>query len=52
MKVIGHRGSPYRAPENTEASFKVAISEGAFGIELDVRSSFDNIVYVHHDDSL
>lgn len=37
--------------ENSKASFSAAIA-GGFGIELDVRSSRDNDVYVFHDDEL
>jgi glycerophosphoryl diester phosphodiesterase len=34
--VIGHRGAPTLAPENTLASFEAALSAGADAIELDV----------------
>jgi glycerophosphoryl diester phosphodiesterase len=34
--VIGHRGAPVLAPENTLASFEAALSSGADAIELDV----------------
>jgi glycerophosphoryl diester phosphodiesterase len=34
--VIGHRGAPVLAPENTLASFEAAVSSGADAIELDV----------------
>lgn len=34
--VIGHRGAPALAPENTLASFEAAVSVGADAIELDV----------------
>ena len=34
--VIGHRGAPVVAPENTLASFEAALSAGADAIELDV----------------
>src|SRR6185437_13548636 len=34
--VIGHRGAPVLAPENTRASFEAAIEAGADAIELDV----------------
>ncbi|HEY3921528.1 MAG TPA: glycerophosphodiester phosphodiesterase [Gaiellaceae bacterium] len=34
--VIGHRGAPVRAPENTFESFEAAIDLGADAIELDV----------------
>jgi glycerophosphoryl diester phosphodiesterase len=47
--VIGHRGSPRRAPENTFASFDAAEAEGADGFELDVRLTLDGEAVVHHD---
>jgi glycerophosphoryl diester phosphodiesterase len=34
--VIGHRGAPVLAPENTRASFEAAVQAGADAIELDV----------------
>jgi glycerophosphoryl diester phosphodiesterase len=34
--VIGHRGAPLVAPENTRASFEAAIEAGADAVELDV----------------
>eukprot|EP00571_Detonula_confervacea_P005340 CAMPEP_0172314220 /NCGR_PEP_ID=MMETSP1058-20130122/21988_1 /TAXON_ID=83371 /ORGANISM="Detonula confervacea, Strain CCMP 353" /LENGTH=336 /DNA_ID=CAMNT_0013028029 /DNA_START=355 /DNA_END=1365 /DNA_ORIENTATION=+ len=36
IKVIGHRGSPYTALENTARSFIHAAQAGADGVELDV----------------
>jgi glycerophosphoryl diester phosphodiesterase len=35
--IVGHRGVPSRAPENTVAGFEAAIAHGANAIELDVR---------------
>lgn len=49
MKVIGHRGSPLDRPENTLESFEAALSQGADGIELDVRLSSEEEVVVWHD---
>jgi glycerophosphoryl diester phosphodiesterase len=34
--VIGHRGAPLLAPENTIASFEAAVAAGADAVELDV----------------
>lgn len=48
-RVIGHRGSPRRAPENTFASFDAAEAEGVDGFELDVRLTLDGEVVVYHD---
>jgi glycerophosphoryl diester phosphodiesterase len=50
--LIGHRGSPRRMPENTMASFRKAVQEGADGIEFDIRLSKDKKVFVFHDDTL
>jgi glycerophosphoryl diester phosphodiesterase len=47
--VIGHRGAPRLARENTVESFAAAISTGAGGIELDVRRTVDGALVVHHD---
>ena len=33
--ILGHRGAPKAAPENTLASFAAALAEGADGVELD-----------------
>src|SRR2546423_11805882 len=33
--IIGHRGASFDAPENTIASYKLAIEQGADGIEGD-----------------
>lgn len=46
--VVGHRGAPRVAPENTPASFAAAASAGATWVELDVRRCADGLV-VHHD---
>jgi glycerophosphoryl diester phosphodiesterase len=47
--VIGHRGAPLQAPENTLASFRRAVELGADMVELDVRHSADGALVVHHD---
>jgi glycerophosphoryl diester phosphodiesterase len=46
---IGHRGAAGEAPENTLASFDLALSQGADGIEFDVQLSSDAIPVVIHD---
>jgi glycerophosphoryl diester phosphodiesterase len=48
-QVIGHRGAPRIAPENTVASFRSAVDVGADGVELDVRRTADGHLAVHHD---
>lgn len=50
--VLGHRGARKRAAENTAAAFDLAMSEGADGIELDVRLDRDGDVVVIHDADL
>ncbi|MEY2478675.1 MAG: glycerophosphoryl diester phosphodiesterase [Actinomycetota bacterium] len=37
VTILGHRGSPREAPENTIESFLAARAAGADGVELDVR---------------
>jgi glycerophosphoryl diester phosphodiesterase len=49
--VIGHRGFPSRARENTPESFRLALEAGAQGIELDVRVTTDGVAVVHHDET-
>jgi glycerophosphoryl diester phosphodiesterase len=50
--VFGHRGASASAPENTLSAFKLAIEQGADGIELDARLSLDSEVMVLHDGRL
>ncbi|GKQ42085.1 glycerophosphoryl diester phosphodiesterase [Companilactobacillus sp. RD055328] len=50
--VIGHRGDPIKAPEETFQSFDVAFAEGAEYVELDVHLSKDNVLVVSHDSDL
>ncbi|MFM1549273.1 MAG: glycerophosphodiester phosphodiesterase [Lentisphaeria bacterium] len=49
VAVIGHRGAPRTAPENTLRSFRNAIDEGADGIEFDIHLTADNRLVVMHD---
>jgi len=50
--IVGHRGAMGTAPENTAASFKKAIDEGADGIELDVHMTKDGHLVVIHDPTI
>lgn len=50
--VIGHRGFPEVAPENTLVSFERAIAAGVRMVECDVALSQDGEVVVIHDDTL
>ncbi|MEU6238361.1 glycerophosphodiester phosphodiesterase [Kitasatospora sp. NPDC047058] len=47
--VIGHRGSPLGAPENTMASFEQALAQGADWLETDVQTSKDGVPVLMHD---
>ena len=50
--IIGHRGASSQAPENTLASFSLALANGADGLEFDVRLAADGKPVVIHDDTL
>lgn len=52
MLVIGHRGAPGEAPENTIASFEAAVDAGAEAIEFDVALSADGVPVIAHDENL
>jgi glycerophosphoryl diester phosphodiesterase len=47
--ILGHRGAPHAAPENTLESFLAAIQSGADGVELDVHLTKDRAPVVCHD---
>jgi glycerophosphoryl diester phosphodiesterase len=48
-EFVGHRGASYDAPENTMSSFRLAWSQGAKGIELDIHLTKDSALVVSHD---
>lgn len=50
--VIAHRGASAGAPENTMAAFRLALEQGADGIELDVQLTADRAAVVYHDRTL
>ncbi len=50
--IFGHRGASAHAPENTLASFQLALAQGADAIELDAKLSADGQVMVFHDPTL
>jgi glycerophosphoryl diester phosphodiesterase len=50
--VIGHRGDPLNAPEDTVASINAAFALGASMVEADVHFSGDGVVVVIHDETL
>ena len=47
--VVGHRGIPSRAPENTIEGYLLAIKNGATHVECDVYITTDNYVVISHD---
>jgi glycerophosphoryl diester phosphodiesterase len=51
-RIIGHRGSPRAAPENTLASFRKAAHDGAQWVEFDAALTLDHRVVIFHDDEL
>ena len=50
--LIAHRGAPVHAPENTFASFQLAIDSGADIMETDLWFTRDGIIVCHHDDTV
>jgi len=50
--IIGHRGASAVAPENTLASFALAVEAGADGVEFDVRLARDGVPVIIHDGTL
>ncbi|WP_248925111.1 glycerophosphodiester phosphodiesterase [Paenibacillus hamazuiensis] len=50
--ITAHRGSSGTAPENTLASFRKAVDDGAGYSELDVQETADGAIMVMHDDSV
>jgi glycerophosphoryl diester phosphodiesterase len=50
--VLGHRGAPREVPENTLRAFRLALEQGADGVELDVQPAADGVPVVIHDPSL
>ena len=48
-EVIGHRGAAALRPENTMASVRKAIEDGADWVEIDVQETADDVVIVAHD---
>jgi glycerophosphoryl diester phosphodiesterase len=50
--VIAHRGASSIALENSLAAFRAAAPQGADGVELDVHSTADGELIVHHDETI
>jgi len=47
--LLGHRGAPHQARENTLESFRQALEAGLDGLELDLQRTRDGVLVVHHD---
>ncbi|TDQ41620.1 glycerophosphodiester phosphodiesterase [Aureibacillus halotolerans] len=52
MDIFAHRGASKAAPENTMASFQLALANDSDGVELDVHLSADGVPVVIHDNTL
>jgi glycerophosphoryl diester phosphodiesterase len=52
IAVTAHRGSSWRAPENTLSAIRQAIADGADFAEIDVRATADGVVVLMHDEDL
>ncbi|MEO8295244.1 MAG: glycerophosphodiester phosphodiesterase [Gemmatimonadota bacterium] len=50
--IIAHRGASGREFENSRAAFARAVELKADGVELDIHSTEDGIILVHHDAEL
>ena len=49
IKRIAHRGFSSEAPENTQASFAMAVEGDFYGVECDIWKSKDGVYVVSHD---
>jgi len=47
LKIIGHRGAAAHAPENTLASFALALAQGADAIECDIHAVGHRLIVLH-----
>ena len=50
--ILAHRGASAERPENTEAAFRLAMTQGADGVELDVMRCRSGELVVIHDEDL
>ncbi len=50
--VVAHRGASGSAPENTAASFSLALERGADAVEFDIHQTADGRLVVMHDETL
>ncbi|MEU9384750.1 glycerophosphodiester phosphodiesterase [Streptomyces sp. NPDC048279] len=52
VTAVAHRGDPYRFRENTPASLRSALQQGADAVEIDVRLTRDGVPVLLHDATL
>ncbi|MDW4904412.1 glycerophosphodiester phosphodiesterase [Streptomyces sp. ADMS] len=52
VTAVAHRGDPYRVRENTTASLRSALEQGADAVEIDVRLTRDGVPVLLHDATL
>ena len=52
VRIFAHRGASAYAPENTLEAFRLAMEQGADGIELDVQLTKDGELVVIHDETI
>lgn len=52
LRALGHRGARRLAVENSLESLRIAIAEGADGVEFDVQRTSDGELVLFHDDDL
>ncbi|MFJ6541043.1 glycerophosphodiester phosphodiesterase [Streptomyces sp. NPDC091385] len=52
VTAVAHRGDPYRFRENTVASLRSALDQGADAVEIDVRLTRDGVPVLLHDETL
>lgn len=50
--LMVHRGASGMAPENTLEAYHAAMVRGADGNEIDIHSTSDGVLVLHHDDTL
>ncbi len=50
--IIAHRGASHYAPENTLASFRLAVAQHAEAVELDAKLTRDSRIVVMHDNTI
>lgn len=50
--ILGHRGSPREAPENTLVSLRRALAHGLDGVEYDVHGTIDGEPVLLHDETV